>query len=80
MSEQPGHNGQLKAIVQRINNLMDEKAEMQKGIAEIYLEAKGNGYDVPALRAIVRAQREDQEKRKAREAMVDVYRGELGID
>jgi uncharacterized protein (UPF0335 family) len=75
-----GDNSQLKSIIERINNLMDEKAETQKSIAEIYLEAKGNGYDVPALRAIVRAQREDQEKRRAREAMVDVYRGELGIE
>jgi uncharacterized protein (UPF0335 family) len=79
---EPGHNSdaQLKSIVERINNLMDEKAETQKDIAEVYLEAKGNGFDVPALRAIVRAQREDAEKRKAREAMVDLYRGKLGIE
>jgi uncharacterized protein (UPF0335 family) len=34
---------------------------------------------VPALRAIVKAQREEAEKRQAREAMIELYRGKLGI-
>lgn len=82
MSEQPGHNsqGQLKSLVERINRLMDDRDEVSSDIRDVFAEAKGNGFDVPALRAIVRAQREDTEKRRNREAIVDLYRGELGID
>jgi uncharacterized protein (UPF0335 family) len=78
MSE-PGDN-QLKSIVSRINTLMDERKTISDDITDVFAEAKGNGFDVPALRAIVRAQREDAEKRKAREAMEEFYRGKLGID
>jgi uncharacterized protein (UPF0335 family) len=76
---EPGDN-QLKSIVSRINTLMDEKKQIADDITDVFAEAKGNGYDVPALRAIVKAQREDKEKRQAREAMIDIYRGKLGID
>jgi uncharacterized protein (UPF0335 family) len=76
---EPGDN-QLKSIVSRINTLMDERKTISDDIADVFAEAKGNGFDVPALRAIVRAQREDAEKRQAREAMIDIYRGKLGIE
>lgn len=74
-----GHNGQLKAIVERIDNLMNDRDEISSDIRDVFAEAKGNGYDIPALRAIVRAQREDAEKRRNRESMIDLYREELGI-
>jgi uncharacterized protein (UPF0335 family) len=76
----PGHNGQLKSIVERINRLMDDRDEISSDIRDVFTEAKGAGFDIPALRAIVRVQREDAEKRRNREAMIDLYRGELGID
>lgn len=80
MSEpQPGDN-QLKSIVSRINTLMDERKQISDDISDVFAEAKGAGFDVPALRAIVRAQREDAEKRKAREAMIDLYREKMGIE
>lgn len=75
---EPGDN-QLKSIVSRINTLMDERKTISDDIADVFAEAKGNGFDVPALRAIVKAQREDVEKRQARESMEDLYRGKLGI-
>lgn len=77
MSE-PGDN-QLKSIVSRINTLMDERKTISDDITDVFAEAKGNGYDVPALRAIVRAQREDAEKRRNREANFELYRERLGI-
>lgn len=79
-SAEIGHNsGQLKSIVERINRLMDDRQSVSDDIKEVFAEAKSGGYDLPALRAIVRAQREDAEKRRAREAMIDHYRDKLGI-
>ncbi|HEX5509860.1 MAG TPA: GapR family DNA-binding domain-containing protein [Pseudolabrys sp.] len=77
-----GHNSnaQLKSIVERINRLLDDRDEISSDIRDVFAEAKGAGYDIPALRAIIRAQREDAEKRRYREAMIEVYRGELGIE
>lgn len=43
---------QLRTIIQRIERLAEEKAAIGADITEIYAEAKGNGYDVKALRRI----------------------------
>ncbi|SCB51708.1 Uncharacterized conserved protein, UPF0335 family [Bradyrhizobium yuanmingense] len=74
-----GHNSQLKALVERINKLMDDRDEVSSDIRDVFAEAKSAGYDLPALRAIIRAQRENAEKRRNREAMIDLYSSELGI-
>jgi uncharacterized protein (UPF0335 family) len=81
MAEQ-GHNSnqQLRSIVERIENVELQIKELGADRGDIYKEADGNGFDVPALKAIVRARREDPEKRKAREAMIDLYRGQMGIE
>ena len=81
MSE-PGHNSneQLKSVIERVEAVELEIKERQSDRADIYKEADGNGFDVPALRAIVRARREDPEKRQAREAMIELYRGQMGVE
>jgi uncharacterized protein (UPF0335 family) len=71
---------QLKSVVERIERLETEIKELQSDRGDIYKEAGSNGFDVPALKAIVRARREDTEKRQAREAQVELYRGVLGIE
>lgn len=80
MSEPQAGDNQLKSIVSRINTLMDERDQISADIRDVFAESKSNGFDVPALRAIVRTQREDAEKRRNREAIIDIYRGKLGID
>ena len=76
-----GHNSnaQLKSIVERINNLEDNKRDIGKDIAEVYLEAKGNGYNPKALRVIVRKQRADARKAAELQADVDAYMAALGM-
>lgn len=71
---------QLRSIIERIENLDGQINDLRTDQKDIYAEAKGNGFDVPALRAIVRARREDAEKRREREAMIDLYRVTLGIE
>lgn len=80
--EQPqaGHNGQLKAITERINRLEDEKKTISSDIADVYLEAKGNGFNPKALRVIVRRQRADAKKAAELQVDVDAYMAALGMD
>lgn len=81
MTEQ-GHNSkeQLRSIIERVENLDLQIKEMRQDQKDIYAEADSNGYDVPALKAIVRARREDTEKRRMREENIDLYRVTLGIE
>ncbi len=76
------HNGQLKAIVERIEAEETRKAEAAENVREIYAEARSNGYDPAALRVLVKERREDMDKRKrrqTREELVEVYRNALGL-
>jgi uncharacterized protein (UPF0335 family) len=77
-----GHNSkeQLKAIIERIEAVELEIKGLSSDRGDIYKEASSNGFDVPALKAIVRARREDAAKRQAREAMIELYRGTMGIE
>lgn len=74
----PDHNGQLKAIVERIENLEVSKAEIASDIREVYLEAKSNGYDPKALREVIRFRRQEREKRETHAAIVETYLLALG--
>ena len=80
MSENIGGNArqQLLSIIERIENRAAAKQEIADEITEIYAEAKGVGYDVPALKAIVARRRKDQEKLANHEMLVDTYEAALG--
>jgi uncharacterized protein (UPF0335 family) len=71
--------GQLKALVERIEKLEEEKKALAEDIREVYGEAKGAGFDVKALRTVVRLRMQDSEDRKEHEALVDLYREALGL-
>jgi uncharacterized protein (UPF0335 family) len=70
---------QIKAIVNRIEQLEREKKITSDDIRDVYAEAKGNGFDVKALRAIVRIRKQDAEKRREHEQIVDTYMNALGM-
>lgn len=61
------------SIIERIERLEDEKKQIASDISDVYKESKGRGYDVTALKEIIKIRREDPTKREARESMVDVY-------
>ena len=74
-----GTNGQLKALVERIEHEEEAKAEIAEGIKEIYLEAKSGGYDVKIIRKIVAIRRKDPDARANEESLMDAYMNELGM-
>ena len=74
-----GHNGQLKAIVERIERLDSEIKNLTDDKNEIFAEAKSNGFDVPALRQVIKERAQDPKKREAKESLVDTYRAALGM-
>ncbi len=76
-----GHNSneQLKSIIERIERLEEEKAATASDIKDVYTEAKSNGFDVPALRALVKLRKQDADKRKEREAILETYMHALGM-
>lgn len=70
---------QLRAIVERIERLEEEKKSIGDDIKDVYAEAKGNGYDVKALRTIVRMRKQDSDERREQEAILESYMQALGM-
>jgi uncharacterized protein (UPF0335 family) len=71
---------QLRTIVARIERLEEEKAALAADLKEVYAEAKGNGFDTKALKSVIRIRKQDEQKRKEEEAVLDTYLHALGMD
>lgn len=69
---------QLKSIVDRIENLANEKAEIQEQIKEVLEEAAGNGFDKSIIRAIVRMRKKSIADRQNERALLDLYLEAIG--
>ena len=70
---------QLKAFVERIERLEEEKKVIADDIKDVYAEAKGNGFDIKALRVVVRMRKQDVDERKEHEAILETYLHALGM-
>lgn len=71
--------GQLKAIIERIERLEEEKKEVAEQIKEVYAEAKANGFDAKILRKVVSLRKKPTEERQEEEALLDLYLSALGM-
>ena len=69
----------LKSIVDRIESLMEDAGAIKTDLKEVYAEAKGEGFDVKALRKVMRILAADKAKLDEEAAMVDLYLSALGL-
>ena len=70
---------QLRAFVERIERLEEEKQAIADDIKEVYAEAKGNGFDTKVLRQVIRLRKMDRAERLEQEALLDLYLHALGM-
>jgi uncharacterized protein (UPF0335 family) len=64
---------QLRAIIERIEQVEEEIKELTDAKKEIYMEAKGNGFDVKILREVIRMRKQDPAERDEQASLLDVY-------
>jgi uncharacterized protein (UPF0335 family) len=69
----------LRSLVERIERLEEERRDLGSDIKDIFAEAKGAGFDVKALRAVLKLRRLDAQERSEMDAIVDLYCAELGL-
>lgn len=70
---------QLRQFVERIERLEEEKTTIASDITDVYAEAKGNGFDVKAIRTIVRLRKQDADERAEAETILETYLQALGM-
>ncbi len=71
--------GHLRAFIERIERLEEEKKALTDDIKDVYAEAKGNGFDIKIMRKIVSIRKQDRDKRREEEEILDLYMAALGI-
>jgi uncharacterized protein (UPF0335 family) len=76
-----GNSGakQLKAIVERIERLLEEVKALQTDVKDVYAEAKGNGFDTKIIRKIISLRKKNATERQEEEALLDLYMHALGM-
>ncbi|MCR5856836.1 DUF2312 domain-containing protein [Mesorhizobium sp. J428] len=72
--------GQLKAFIERVERLEEEKKTISDDIKDVYAEMKGTGFDTKAVRTIIRLRKKDQAERQEEEAILDLYKAALGME
>ena len=72
--------GQLRAYLEQLENLDDEKGAISEAISEKYKEVKGAGFDTKALRKIVALRKKDRDKVVEEKAILELYAHALGIE
>jgi uncharacterized protein (UPF0335 family) len=66
---------QLKAFVERIERMEEEKSAIAADIRDIYAEAKGNGFDTKVLRTLIKRRKMDASERAEQDAILELYEG-----
>jgi uncharacterized protein (UPF0335 family) len=70
---------ELKAFIERIERLEEEKAALAGDLRDVYSEAKANGFDTKIMRKIVSLRRKDHAERQEEEAIMELYLAALGM-
>lgn len=70
---------QLQAFIERLERLAEERQSIAGDISEVFKEAKGNGFDVPTLKAVLKIRRMDHNERLEKEALLELYLSALSM-
>ena len=71
--------GQLRALVERIEKLEEEKKAIAGDIREVYGEAKSSGFDTKIIRKVIGLRKKEPTEREEEEAVTALYLHALGM-
>jgi uncharacterized protein (UPF0335 family) len=70
---------QLRAFIERIERLEDEKKDVQEQIKEVFSEAKGSGFDTRIMRQLLRLRKLRDADRSEQEELLEIYKAAIGM-
>lgn len=70
---------QLRAFIERLERLEEEKATLANDIRDVFAEAKSRGFDVKIIRNILKIRKMDANDRQEQEELLDIYLQALGM-
>ena len=69
----------LKSYIERIENLEQEKKDVQDHIRDVYAKAADEGFDTKVMKQIIKLRKMDDDDREEQEVLLDVYKRALGM-
>jgi uncharacterized protein (UPF0335 family) len=70
---------QLRAFIERIERLEEEKKDVQEQIKEVFSEAKGTGFDTRIMRQLLKLRKLRDVDRSEQEELLEVYKAAIGM-
>ncbi|MBF8273065.1 MAG: hypothetical protein HW380_2170 [Magnetococcales bacterium] len=70
---------ELRVYIERIERLEEEKTQLGQDIRDLYLEAKGNGFDPKVMKEIIKLRKKDPEEIDEEDAVLHLYKQALGM-
>ena len=71
--------GHLRAFIERIERLEEEKKALADDIKDVFAEAKGNGFDTKIMRKTIKIRAMDRDKWREEEEILVLYLAALGL-
>ena len=70
---------QLKHLVEKIERLEEEKSHVAEALREVFQETKSNGFDVKAIKQVLKLRKMDRDSLAEQDALIDLYRDILNV-
>jgi uncharacterized protein (UPF0335 family) len=70
---------QLRAFIERIERLEEEKKTIADDIKDVYGEAKSMGYDTKIMKKVIALRKKDDQERMEEDLILDTYLSALGM-
>ena len=80
MNEVATTDARLRSLIERIERLGEDKAAVMEDMKEVFLEAKGEGYDVKIMKKVVRLRKMARDARMQEESLLELYKAAVGLD
>lgn len=69
---------QLRLLIERIEGIREAKKELGEDEKDAFAEAKSTGFDLPAMRTLLRIRKMEKHHRDEADALLEMYRNAVG--
>ena len=70
---------QLRSYIERIERVEEDRAALGEDLKDLFAAAKGEGFDVPTMKTILRLRKKDRQEIEEQESLLDLYKSALGM-
>jgi uncharacterized protein (UPF0335 family) len=70
----------LRAFLERIERLEDEKKGLADDVKDIYAEAKGVGFDTKIMKRVIKLRKMEPEKIREEDELLELYKAAIGME